>query len=357
MPKYSAPDAFQPAFARTKALLLHPFRFGFWCRVMLLGILTGELSANGCSFNFDLPSDLMRDRGRQQFISSDIWQRLAPYFWLIFIGALVLFVLILLFMYIGSRCRFILFEAVVDGHVRLRQSWRKWKDQGTEFFLFLLAYTFAIWAALAVFVGLPILFAYLSGFSPRQHIAAAALGIAFMVCIGLLIVVCGTVFYVLTKDFAVPIMALENLSISAALRRLLGIIREQKGSFAGYIGMKIVITIGASIVVGLATVIVLLPIIFVIVIFAIITVLIGVSAGLTWTPFTIALAVALAANAILGMSILICFAQTPIAVFFPSYALLYFAGRYAPLHDRLFPPPAPPAPIMPPDLPPEPALG
>lgn len=361
MPKYSAPDAFLPAVRRAKALLFQPFRFSFWCRLALLGLLTGELTAGGCSFRGSFPTGLGRDRGQQQFFAaSDVWERLAPHFWIIFALGAAFFVLMIVFMYISARARFMLFDAILDGDTRLRPAWHKWKNAGANFFLFLLSYTGIVWGLLALFVGLPLLIAYATGFNIREHTLTAALGITGMLAVGLTVIVVGTVIYVLVKDFAVPIMALEGLTVLPALKKLADIIAQQKGSFAGYIGMKIVLTLGAGIVFGIGTFIIVMPVVLVIAIAAVVSILVGASAGLTWTPVTIAFAVALGANAVLGISILVLFGHTPVAAFFPGYALLYFAGRYAPLHDRLFPPP-PPANIAPtqppPDLPPHPAIG
>jgi hypothetical protein len=211
------------------------------------------------------------------------------------------------------------------------------------------------------------LMAYLMGFTAhmREHVFVAALGITTLVGLGLLILVAGMIFFVLVKDFAVPIMALENVSVGTAIRRLAQIIDREKGSFAGYIGMKLVLTLGAGLAFGIGTAIVVLVVLIPIVVIAVVGTVIGASAGLTWTPTMIALAVALGFNAMLGLMIIILFGHTPLAAFFPSYGLLYFAERYQPLHDRLFPPPpAPPAPVAPepepepePGLPPEPAFG
>jgi hypothetical protein len=363
VPKYSAPDAFLPAIHRAKSLLFRPFRFGYWCRLALLGLLTGELSSSGCSFNANIPSEIFNDKHQQQFLGMDgTWQRLAPHFWLIVGIATAAFVLMIVMMYVSSVCRFMLFEAVVDGHVRLRAGWKKWKGTATGYFLFLIAYSASIWGALALFIGLPVLIAYLMGFTAhmREHVVVAALGITTLVGLGLLILCVGMIFFVMVKDFAVPIMALENVSVGAAIRRMGQIIDREKSSFAGYIGMKLVLTLGAGLAYGIATVIVMLLVMIPIMVVAIIGILIGASAGLSWTPTMIALAVALGVNAMFGLMIIILFGHTPLAAFFPSYGLLYFAGRYQPLHDRLFPPPAaPPEPVPEPgpDLPPEPEFG
>ncbi len=61
--------------------------------------------------------------------------------------------------------------------------------------------------------------------------------------------------FVLTKDFVVPQMALEEIGAIEGWRRLWPMLQAEKGGFAGYIGMKIMMAIGAGIVVGIATLI------------------------------------------------------------------------------------------------------
>ena len=70
---------------------------------------------------------------------------------------------------------------------------------------------------------------------------------------------------------------------------------------------------------------------------------------------TITLIVAAAVVLIAVIIFVAALIHVPVAAFFPTYALYFFAGRYAPLHDRLFPPPpAAPVPETPPEPPPTP---
>ena len=55
----SAGDVIQPAFRRTKQMLLGPFRFGLWVRLAFVALLAGEMSSfDGCNFN--LPADTQK---------------------------------------------------------------------------------------------------------------------------------------------------------------------------------------------------------------------------------------------------------------------------------------------------------
>ena len=64
--------------------------------------------------------------------------------------------------------------------------------------------------------------------------------------------------HVLTKDFVVPQMALEEIGAMEGWRRFWPMMKAEKGGYAGYVGMKIVLAIGAGIVIGIASVILVL---------------------------------------------------------------------------------------------------
>ena len=112
-----------------------------------------------------------------------------------------------------------------------------------------------------------------------------------------------------------------------------------------YVGMKIVLAIGAGIVIGVASVILILILAIPTVGLAIIAALTGKTAGLTWNVFTITVAVVVACILLAIFMYLISLISVPAIVFFPAYAIYFFAARYRPLSLVLYPPP-PPAPAL-----------
>src|SRR5262249_10100413 len=80
----------------------------------------------------------------------------------------------------------------------------------------------------------------------------------------------------------------------------------------------------------------------------------GKSAGLTWDAYTITLAVVLGCIVFAVFMYLVALISVPVIVFFPAYAMYFFAPRYRPLSLALYPPP-PAAPIVvsAPSVPPE----
>jgi hypothetical protein len=160
------------------------------------------------------------------------------------------------------------------------------------------------------------------------------------------------VILVLTKDFVVPQMALENISAFEGWRRLWPMITAEKGAYAAYIGMKIITAVGAGILVGIATLLLGLIIALPTAGLSIIAVLTGKSAGLTWNAHTITLAVVVGSVLLAGFLYLVSLISVPVIVFFPAYSIYFFAARYRPLSAALYPLPAS-APIASPSAPPE----
>ena len=114
--------------------------------------------------------------------------------------------------------------------------------------------------------------------------------------------------------------------------------------------MKIVMAIGAGIVVGVATLILGLIIAIPTVGLSIVAILTGKSAVLTWNAYTITLAVVIGSILLAGFLYLVALISVPVIVFFPAYSIYFFAARYPALSAVLYP--SVPAPSYPPEPPP-----
>ena len=74
----------------------------------------------------------------------------------------------------------------------------------------------------------------------------------------------------------------------------------------------------------------------------------GRAAGLGWSVTTISLAIIFGTLLLLLLIYLIALVCVPATVFFPAYAMYFFAARYPNLDVLLNPAPAPPIPELPP---------
>jgi MFS family permease len=248
-------------------------------------------------------------------------------------------------LYINSVFRFILFDSVVLRHCSISEGWRKWHRAGGRFFLWQIVYQIVASLFLAILIGLPLAAALAAGWAAhlREHIGRLIVSVILLGGLLLVFVLTAAVVQLLAKDFLVPIMALENLDFADGWHRLLAMIRPEKGRFAAYLLLKLVLSIAAAI---LFWIIALVPALAV-AIPAVAAVFAGKAAGLGWSVITISLAIIFGTVLLLLLTYLIALVCVPGTVFFPAYALYFLASRY-PTLDVLLHPAPPPAPELPP---------
>jgi hypothetical protein len=70
-------------------------------------------------------------------------------------------------------------------------------------------------------------------------------------------------------------------------------------------------------------------------------VLFGKAAGLTWNVFTITLVVVAVCMFLLVLFYGAALISVPVIVYFPAYSIYFFASRYQPLANLIYPPPPP----------------
>jgi len=346
----SAIDAIGPAFQHTKQQLLQPFRAAQWAKLALVGFLAGELSSGGCNTGSFQPP---HSAGGENFPFPHV--NLLLYASLIAFLVGVAAVFWILFLYVSSVMRFILFDSVIAKQCQIRRGWARRHGAGLRYFVWQILFLLATGIGLTVLVGIPALLAFAAGWfhAPRRHLLPLILGgmLLFFVLMGFTLLFWAV--HVLTKDFVVPEMALEDINAFEGWRRLLPMLNAEKFSYAGYIAMKIVMSLGAAIVVGIITFIVLLILLIPAGGFGVIAVMAGKTAGLTWNLYTITLAIVVACVVLAAILYVVSLISVPAIVFFPAYSIYFFASRYPALDALLRPPPAiaPQTPYFPPPEP------
>jgi hypothetical protein len=356
----SAVDSVSPAIEHAKTQLFRPFRLGQWSRLALVGLFAGEMSSGGgCNGgNFQIPSHT--GGGRHDYLIStfpDPWI-FAP----LIIGLLIaLPFLWLLFMYLNSRLRFVLFDSVIAKRCEIRRMWAQRSEPALRYFLWQIVFGLISLAGMAIIIGVPALFALALGWfsAPRDHLVGWILTGIMVFFVFVVWLVAVAVVHVFTKDFVVPQMALEDISAFEGWSRLWKMVQGEKGGYAGYAGMKLLLAIGAAFIFGIVTFIVLLVLLIPVGGLGAITVLGGGAAGLTWNAFTITLAIVAGSVVLVLLLYVVSMISVPAIVFFPAYSIHFFAGRYPLLGSLLYPPAPPvlPPPVMPPVAPiPEPGM-
>jgi hypothetical protein len=360
---FSAVDAISPAFEHTKRQLLQPFRFGQWVRLALVGLLAGELSSGGGCNVPSMPN--LNGPGHAGSLPPALaGSNFALFAGLIAVLVIAAFVLGILFMYISSVMRFILFDSVLAKECHIREGWARRQGPGWRYFLWKLAYALVTFGVLIVLIGIPVGFAFAVGWfnDPKQHVVALVLGGIGLFFVIAVFLIAMAIIVVLTKDFVVPQMALENIGAMEGWRRLWAMMKTEKAGYAGYVGMKIMLAIGASIILGIVGMILVLIILIPVVGVVVGAVFAGKAAGLGWTAGTITLAVVAGCLLLAVFFLLTSLVSVPAIVFFPAYSVYFFAARYPALNALLYatppapviPPAATPPPYEPPPLPPAP---
>jgi hypothetical protein len=336
----TASDSITLAFEHTRQQLFQRFRIGQWTKLAFVGLLAGELGSNGCNrsfFNLPQPPGSTPHPGIPGSLGIDPALLAA-------LGALLAALLIsafafgIIMMYVSSVMRFVLFDSIVTRECHIRWSWSRRLGAGWRFFVWKLLYVVLTLAGIAIVVGIPVAIAFSQGWfkSPNDHIPAlVSYGIVLFLMFAAFAVITAVIF-VLTKDFVVPQMALENIDAFEGWRRLWAMMKVEKGAYAGYIGMKIILAIVVGIIIGIATLILGLIIAIPSIGIGVLAFLTGKTAGLTWNAQTITLAIVVGCI-LLGIFLyLVSLISVPAIVFFPAYSMYFFAGRYPQLHAVLY---------------------
>jgi hypothetical protein len=340
-------DSITLAVEHTKQQLFKPFRIGQWTRLAFVGLLAGELGSNGCNrSNFNLP----RHPGAAPHLRFPGSLGIDPALLAALITAFIIAALAIgiILMFVGSVMRFILFDSIIARECHIRWGWSRRLGPGWRYFVWKLGYILLTLAGIVVVVGFPLAFAFTKGWfrEPKEHLPVLVLGGVILFLVFFIFFVATALILVLTKDFVVPQMALENVDVMEGWRRLWPIMKAEKGAYAAYIGMKIVLAVVAAILIAIATLILGLIIVIPSIGLGILAVLTGKAAGLTWNAHTITLAVVVGCVLLAIFLYLVSLICVPVIVFFPAYSIYFFAGRYPRLSAVLYP--ASPAPKAPP---------
>jgi hypothetical protein len=325
-----------------KRQLFQPFRLGQWIRYAVVGLLAGEMgTAGGCNLRFPFNSPSQEPQRFQLPIplaDRDLIALVAV------AGLIVLFSIAgILLLYVSSRMRFVLFDSIVAGECQIGRFWDARGEPAWRYFVWQITFLLCSIVAFAVVVGIPLAAAAALGMfrEPRSHLFAAIVVGILVGFTALLLVLSAVIIHVLTKDFVVPQMALEEITAVEGWRRVWPTIKREGGSFVGYVGLKLVLSIATVILFTIAILLVVLVLLIPIGVIGALLYVLSRNVALAWNPFTVALAILAGVVIIIFFVILCALISVPAIVFFPSFSIYFFADRYAPLRNVLFPPPPP----------------
>jgi hypothetical protein len=140
--------------------------------------------------------------------------------------------------------------------------------------------------------------------------------------------VVAAVVYLMAKDFLALILAADDVSVGEAWRRLLEMMRTDKVAFAGYVGLKFLLSIATSIVLFASALVLFIPLF---------VVAVAANAGLMGIGSDVGNLAFVGTLALGGLMLIIMLTalSVPLVVFFPASGLYFLASRYAPLEAWL----------------------
>jgi hypothetical protein len=200
-----------------------------------------------------------------------------------------------------------------------------------------------------VLVALPFVFGFIRLYQSSQAGGPYNVGgffLLFFPLFGIIICFCLLAYAVnaVMHDFILPHMALENMRFTEAWAAVRPRIGAEKGSFALYLLMRLILPMAAYIALFIVMII---PLLIVIGVLALgiagldpsLTDATGVSALILTVLQVLLGLIGIAFVLLLGFGL-----GGPIATWIRNYALLFYGGRYQALGDLLYPPsPLPPA--------------
>ena len=331
MPRqFPALDALQPAFRHTWRQLFKPFRLGLWARLALVGIATGDIP--GCGGGGGAQSG---SGNGDQFLSLPTDP--VALILLIFLGALVSIILILALVYVSSVFRFVLFDMILTDRHRLIQSWWRWQERGFSYFLWQLAFAATMLVTLLIVVGVPALAAALAGgFESQRPSLPVMIVLGMWLVLSLMaVVVAALAVWILSRDFVVPIMALEEVGVLEGWNRLLPMLSAEKLNYLVYLIIRTVLAVVGLFFFGILALITVIVLLLMFGGVGLTLFLAGLWAEWTWNLYTIILAVVLGGAALIIMTYTIAFLCTPAVAFFPTYAAHFLGLGYPRLSEAL----------------------
>lgn len=321
----SAAGAIPFALEDSLRLLFRPFDVWRWAKLSLLCLFLGggtptaafQWALGALPIDLRLPALLSRARLLVDQHPS-----------LIFLAIVAALALGLCILYLRSIFRFILVDSLVNGEVALGRAWSALRPLGESYFRWLAATLAGLVTAfsLMVILALPGLrAASASGTGRLFATASLALILSLIVLLGLAV----GLLITLTDDLVVPLMYAEGLPLAPAWRKLLQKMRLDPASFAVYILLRFVLSVGVSVAVLLFLVPLLVGLFSGAVIVAAVVVLALHWLGLNWVWSLSTIVLALAALLLLAALLIVLLSTVgmPGQVFLQDFSLRFIAAR------------------------------
>lgn len=245
-PKIEIFKPFSEAFALMKKILFQPFDLGKWCIIGFAAFLASLAGGSSYSFNPFSRWDTREDKKTIAEFFPDLGSVAQMEWWvigLIVIGGLIILALVLVFMWLGARGRFIFTDCIVYNRGAIVAPWKEFRAQGNSFFLFSLLTMLCIFVVV-VLVALALFFPLVLRGSGRQT------GPGFWIALGVFVffILCIAFGWTLVSQLMIPIMYRQRCLARQALSQSVGLIATQPGPMLLYFLFLLVILFAAGLI-------------------------------------------------------------------------------------------------------------
>jgi hypothetical protein len=332
----SAADAISPAIQRTRTFLFRPFRLASFLKLCLVACVTEGIGGN---FQFGGTG------GHASHHHSNLYPPptlTSGWITLVVVCVIAAMALGCVVYYLVTRLRFSYFHCLIHNTKEIRSGWRLYSSQAKRFFWLNLAVGFCF-LLVTVLIALPFVAGFWKIFrnvhsGGHPDVGSILILVLPLIPIILLLVLAAISADLILRDLMLPHFALENATAGEAWTAVWTRIKAEKGSFAVYALLRILLPMAALVV---AFMVLIIPgILF----FAVV---IGVEVGLhavLSNASSVAALFGVALQVLIGMvafaiALLVGIAVGgPVGTAIRQYALMFYGSRYQPLANLLWPP-------------------
>ena len=242
-------EPFGAAYEVMKTILFRPFDAMKWLTIAFAAFLSGAWGG-GFNSGFRAPGRFgggnWRYRSTTHGFTSGDWTMPPWAIGAIIGGGILLIVVILVFMWLSSRGRFIFTDCVVKNRGAIAEPWREYRREGNSYFLFSVVVGFIVLFVLGLLVlviAVPMgLFA-----ADRGSTGLGVSAIVIFIVIGLIWVVI-SICFALISQFMVPVMYRRRCSAKEAFVDVAKLILGRPGPFILLALFGLVLVIALAIV-------------------------------------------------------------------------------------------------------------
>ena len=237
------------AFDLTKRILFQPFDFAKWFTIGFAAFLAGLADGTRVNPGFNIPDFSGRAESHNVDLEAVRSQIDA---WLVggIVAAVVVFVVILmvLFLWLGSRGRFMFVDCIVHNRGAIEQPWREYRREGNSLFLFSLVLS-GISLVLVALFALPVAVPYFTGGDFGNFGVGT---IIYVIGLVVFFVIAGLLLWIITW-FMIPVMYRQRLTAAKAFMTVVRLIGGEPAPFILFVLFSIVLMIAGAIVSCLVT--------------------------------------------------------------------------------------------------------